>query len=203
MRASHTPLMLRITTNIVVIVTIATLGGHMTTPGYAWTFGILWPYAQDHAGIWLLGSAISDLLVVSLAMILLAEWHSSTLQLRRVILGGLSGIIVMVVLGALLAGWMQVEFAIIGEGATTELGFIDWMPRLVDSSTQVFLWLGLTMGVWAGLRWPERLWLPVNFRANAQSIGFERSLTALVPYCVLGLIIYFIVSLAIVTLTYE
>ncbi len=201
--ASRTRLELRVAANIVAIVLMAILFAYTIIPGYSYPIGILWFHFPDLYREWQLGANLAELLAVSLAMIALAEWPMTTPQLRRVILGGLAGMVVMVVLGGLLVTWMEVEFAIVGEGNPERLGLISWMPEVFGLSTQVFIWVGLAIGAWAGLRWPERLWLPTNFRAEARSIGLERCATALVLYSVLAVLIYILASLAIVNITHE
>lgn len=136
-------------------------------------------------------------------MLLLARWPNTTPQLPHVVLGGLAGMFTMVVLIGVLAGWMAMEFSISGGGDTAGLGFVRWTPEVLDRGAQMLLWLGFTIGVWAGLCWPERLWLPGNFSTSPQTTGRRKSATALVVYCLFGVAIYCITSLGLVTLLYE
>ena len=63
--------------------------------------------------------------------------------------------------------------------------------------------LAVTLGIWAGLRWPERLLLPPSISGGTQRVRLAKNLTAVASYLVLAFLVYWAVSFGIPSLIYE
>ncbi len=64
-------------------------------------------------------------------------------------------------------------------------------------------WLAVTLGVWAGLRWPERLLLPANISGGTQRVRLAKNVTAVAVYVVLALLVHLTISLGMVFLVWD
>ena len=107
----------------------------------------------------------------------------------------------MVILGVLAVGLMQEPGNLFLQDEF-EGSFIDWLPIIFETAIPFFLWLGLAIGIWAGLRWPNRLWLPGDLPEGPATLGLGKSLSAMVVYAVSAFIFYSIVSFVIVSFAY-
>ena len=199
---------LRIASNIVAIVLMACLFGFLIGLGGTWIYWLPWlddwylPRSVFRV-IWGFGSFVSHLLIVSLLMASLAEWPGFTPQLRRVVIGGLSGVIVMIVLWQVLDGSLEAALHWLVRNDRTSYGAIGVLSLVFFSSTMVVSWLGITLGVWAGLRWPERLLLPANISGGTQRVRLAKNVTAVAVYVVLALLVHLTISLGMVFLVWD
>ena len=198
-RTSRIPRNLRITANFVLIFLVA------FPIEFLLTFHPFWiPLLYDGALFWTwqIGRVVVDLLVISLAMLLAQRSLRSTPQLRNVILGGGFGVILMVILGVLVVGLMQEADNVLLQDELED-GFIYWLPIIFKRGIPFFLWLGLALGIWAGLRWPNRLWLPGDSPEGPPALGLGKSLIAMGFYAVSALTFYLVVSFAVVSFAYR
>ena len=132
----------------------------------------------------------------------LAEWPGFTPQLRRVVIGGLCGVIALIVLRTT-AGKVEVVFqlpvlrdhlSIVPMGQLLSIFFI---------STVIVGWLAVTLGIWAGLRWPERLLLPANISGGTQSVRLAKNMIAVAVYLALAFVVYWSISFGIPFLVWD
>ena len=199
---------LRIAVNVAAITLTAGLGGFLLGLGDSWPYWLPWPDNWQSPvlafrRLWGFGALVSNILVVSLLMASLAEWHGFTPQLRRVVIGGLSGVIVMIVLRQVLDGSLEVALDWLVRNDHTSYRPIGVLSLVLFSSTMVVSWLGITLGVWAGLRWPERLLLPANISGGTQRVRLAKNLMAITVYVVLALLVHLTISLGMVFLVWD
>ena len=191
---------LRVTANIVAISLLAYFGGFLIGLGESWFYWLPWSPSYFSALLFLLmrrlGSLVSDLFVVSLLVVFLTEWPivkpSFTPQLRRVILGGLAGVVAMMALHALFGGLADVAALLVARSDRLDYGVIGLL-----SSNFAIGWLGITLGVWAGLRWPDSLLLPTRLSGGTQRTRFTKNIIAIAVYLVLALLAYWMLAVGI------
>ncbi len=188
---------LGIASNIMAIALMAYLCGVLIELGESWTYWMPWP---DDSGV---GSLVSGLLVVSLLMASLAEWPGFTPQLRRVVIGGLSGVIAMIVLRQPLDGSPEVVLHWLYRNGHISATIIGLLSLVFFSSTMVVSWLGITLGVWAGLRWPERLLLPASISGGTQRVRLAKNMLAIAVCSVLALLIHLTISFGMLFLFWD
>ena len=195
----QTPRKLNIIKNIVPIVLFAYLGGLLITLSLIWPFwlGVLeWSPAFDIMRDF--GSVASGLLALSLIAATIVEWPGFAEQTRRVVLGGLSGIVVTTIL--------QLPFDELREVAIRSVERSAYSPNdAVTVGTMLSIWiasarvvggLGLTLGVWAGLRWPERLLLPSRISKGTQRVRIAKHAAAMTVYLMMAFLVHATIALA-------
>ena len=191
---------LRVTANIVAISLLAYFGGFLIGLGENWFYRLPWSPWDFSALLFLLmrrlGSLVSDLFVVSLLVVFFTEWPivkpNFTPQLRRVILGGLAGVVAMMALHALFGGLADGAALLVTRSDRFDYGVIGLL-----SSNLIVGWLGITLGVWAGLRWPDRLLLPARVSGGTQRTRFTKNIIAIAVYLVLALLAYWMLAVGI------
>ena len=191
---------LRVTANIVAVSLLAYFGGFLIGLGENWFYWLPWSPWDFSALLFLLmrrlGSLVSDLFVVSLLVVFFTEWPivkpNFTPQLRRVILGGLAGVVAMMALHALFGGLADGAALLVTRSDRFDYGVIGLL-----SSNLMVGWLGITLGVWAGLRWPDRLLLPARVSGGTQRTRFTKNIIAIAVYLVLALLAYWILAVGI------
>ena len=147
---------------------------------------------------------VSDILVLSVLMAFLANWPGFAPQLRRVILGGLAGTIAAIALQAVLFGAVEFGF----NQLQFSIDILDTSPQEFSTfmsfsiSAAILGWLGLTLGVWAGIRWPERLLLPSLLSVGTQRIRLAKNLITIAVYLVLAIVLYWIILFRVIEPTY-
>ena len=68
----------------------------------------------------------------------------------------------------------------------------------ISMSGALLGWLGLTLGLWAALRWPNRLLLPASMSGGTQRIRLTKNLLAIATYLSLALAVFWSISLAMI-----
>ena len=191
---------LRVAANILAVSLLAYFGGFLIGLGENWFYWLPWSPWDFSALLFLLmrrlGSLVSDLFVVSLLVVFFTEWPivkpNFTPQLHRVILGGLAGVVAMMALHALFGGLADVAALLVTRSDRLDYGVIGLL-----SSNLMVGWLGITLGVWAGLRWPDRLLLPTRLSGGTQRTRFTKNIIAIAVYLVLALLAYWILAVGI------
>ena len=67
-------------------------------------------------------------------------------------------------------------------------------------SVVVLSWMGLTIGVWAGLGWPGGLMVPRWLSGDARTSGDAKNLAALAIYSVCAMVVFWVVSSVVMVL---
>lgn len=191
---------LGIASNILAIALLAYLCGVLIELGESWTY---WTYWMPWPGDWGVGSLVSGLVVVSLLMASLVEWPGFTPQLRRVVIGGLSAVIVMIVLRQVLDGSPEVALHWLYRNDHISSTMAGLLSLVLFTSTMVVSWLAVTLGVWAGLRWPERLLLPASISGGTQRVRLAKNMIAIAACSVVALLIHLTISLGMLFLVWD
>ena len=196
----------RIHANIPVIMLLALVGGFLVGLWDAWLYLLRWFGWGFDGGLSLvmghLGLLGADLVVVGSSVVILVEWSvirpTVTPQVRRTILIGLAGLLVMILTRQLLSG---LATAVLTWGiAPDPLSFASIARLLTATSMSGALlgWLGLTLGLWAALRWPNRLLLPASMSGGTQRIRLTKNLLAIATYLLLALAVFWSISFAMI-----
>ena len=178
--APHRRQELRIMANIGTIVVMAYLGGvlmHLTESSMSL---LPWPL---YLGV--LISFFFHLLIFSLLMTLSVKWNGFTGQVRAVILCGLSALGVKILLNELTIasmGWLVLF-------GYPDRALAEQLSRL-NSSLITVGWIGVTLAIWAGMRWPERLLLPSRLSGGTQRVRLFKNVAAITACSLLALLVY-------------
>ena len=173
----------------------------------SWTYWLPWLYDWQSPVlvfrmIRIFGPLVPNILVVSLRMVFFTEMPGFTPQLRRVMIGGLCGVAALIILRTVVVE-MNIVFQLFALNDHLSLGTFAQLISILSSSTVTVGWLAVTLGVWAGLRWTERLLLPANISGGTQRVRLAKNLTAVASYLVLAFLVYWAVSFEIPSLIYE
>ncbi len=198
---------LRIAVNVAAITLTAGLGGFLLGLGDSWPYWLPWPDNWQSPvlafrRLWGFGALVSNILVISLLMASLAEWPGFTPQLRRVMIGGLCEVIALIVLRTT-AGKVEVVFQLPVLRDHLSIVPMGQLLSILAISELIVGWLAVTLGVWAGLRWPERLLLPANISGGTQRVRLAKNMIAVAVYLALAFVVYWSISFGIPFLVWD
>ena len=183
-----------IAVNVAAITLTAGLGGFLIDLGDSWPYWLPWSDNWQSAvlvfrNLWGFGALVSNILVVSLLMVFFTQRPGFTPQLLRVIIGGLSGTIALMVLRTVV-GEVEIVFQFLVLSDRLSITTMVQLINIFPIGGAVVGWLGVTLGVWAGLRWPERLLLTAPTSGGTQRVRVAKNVVAIAVCSLLALILY-------------
>ena len=172
---------------------------------------ILWSYlfrqglthlVSNRASWFVLGIIIFSVVFYPALLILVAMSSAATSQARRVLLWGAVGLLISLVLTIVLGYglyWVAID-EIIQESERLELG-IQSITIKLSYSISLLPFVGFWLGVWAGLRWPDRLAFPRGLSWIPPGSGAMRNLTALTFYSICAGLVFWVAALLTILIT--
>ena len=186
---------LRVLTNVLVIALIAFLWDYL--------FGLAVSYSSPTSRFWIFVSfSIFGLVFYPALLTLVARLPAAMSQARRVLLWGTAGIFIWQLTAVVLFyGPLWATGAVISEDSEfweTDTALV-W-TRL-GHSISMLQFMGFTLGVWIGLRWPDRLALPRGLSRMSPRSGAMRNLTALIFYPICASLVFWVAALLAILIT--
>lgn len=186
---------LRVLTNVLVIALIAFLWDYL--------FGLAVSYSSPTSRFWIFVSfSIFGLVFYPALLTLVARLPAATSQARRVLLWGTAGIFIWQLTAVVLFyGPLWATGAVISEDSEfweTDTALV-W-TRL-GYSISMLQFMGFTLGVCAGLLWPDRLALPRGLSWMSPRSGSMRNFTALIFYSICTSLLFWVAALLAILIT--
>ena len=189
---------LRILANIAAIVLTVYLVSYVIGVGFTWS-AVKWlSWRWFSLIVWgVLPFWVVNLAMATIILTVTANLPMTVPSARRVITWGTAGMIVWFVAAVLLQlGLFQLALSSIEDGSEfAGLGLIPYID-IFGQSLVVFLCMGLTIGAWTGLTWPERLCLPRWLSGDPHAYRVAKNLAGLALYSVCAFIVFWPASFA-------
>ena len=187
---------LRILTNVLVIALIAVLWDYL--------FGLAASYSYATSRFWIFFTIYNIFVLVCYPglLILVAMSPAATSQARQVLLWGTAGIFIWqltAVVPLYVALWATGAFIPEDSEFWNTDGELVWIR--LNHSISMLQFMGFTLGVWAGLRWPDRLALPQGLSWIPPRFGAIRNFTALTLYSICAGLVFWVAALLAILIT--
>ena len=186
---------LRMLTNVLVIALITFLWDYL--------FGLAASHSSSTSRFWIFISfSIFGLVFYPGLLILVAMSPAATSQARQVLLWGTAGIFIWqltAVVPLYVALWATGAFIPEDSEFWNTDGELVWIR--LNHSISMLQFMGFTLGVWAGLRWPDRLALPQGLSWIPPRFAAIRNFTALTFYSICAGLVFWVAALLAIVIT--
>ena len=186
---------LRMLTNVLVVALITFLWDYL--------FGLAVSHSSSTSRFWIFISfSIFGFVGYPALLILAAMLPAATSQARRVLLWGTAGIFIWQLTAvALFYGRIWATGAVIAEDSEFWETDAELVLFKLGHTVSMLRFMGFTLGVWAGLRWPDRLALPRGLSRIPPKSGAMRNFTALIFYSICTSLLFWVAALLAILIT--
>ena len=187
---------LRVFINVLVVALIAFLWDYL--------FGLAVSYSSPTSRFWIFFTIYYIFVLVCYPglLVLVAMSPAATSQARRVLLWGTSGIFIWqltAVVPFYVALWATGAFIPEDSEFWETDAELVWIK--LNHSISMLQFMGFWLGVWAGLRWPDRLAFPRGLSWIPPGSGAMRNLTALTFYSICAGLVFWVAALLTILIT--